>query len=635
MHYQALPSNSLIILDNDDIWRRVFMEQLSKVLSRLHTERLDYAGQLDMENIMHNMTRVSAKGIVQVEDRAEDLPHWVLSAMKCLANWPKQLKTVNGKESCLPSYAGFEHDVFNVVKDYFQGLPGPLTTFPLYEFFVEAFIKAESSDDGPVTVPAPRLLTVPNCRVHPGSASRPCSRPFTQTNPDLGAQANDFYTMTDQREDFSILCNQERVARIRQTFQVLPPLATSSAHNSNNTNSTLTSSGHSTFDTTSPSLSPDMSTTAIMKQFLPPNTCFETAFVEESPITRIVPQRDHEVLHIKRSWSGRSLSQVTSVDWATRNSSTQTDIRDQDSGSLKRIPKWKRTSRFRKSIAVMESHDRRKPLLSLGGGSSAAGGIVNGGFSATPDPDIGEQRRPRQLVSTGDLPAPVNKPIRGYSSVDNLLDRETKFEQEFMMKYRQVSGDLIGSCDLVELAKERFQDGKERNLIESKAVRKEKKKRRCRNSSIDRLGYDTDNEVRYEPHSLYENRSRHCYVNRGMEQSPELRPAPLASQEITDLSPVPFNRNAKYNNSYRLANNQPATPSLRSNLPRTSTRLNLQPAPLNNNPSIKYHRTESEVVQECLYVRAEPYNCLNSDVSSSVVTDRLGRDNLYTRVGQV
>ena len=90
---------------------------------------------------MHNMTRVSTKGIVQLEERQEELPHWVLSAMKCLANWPKQLRSVrnnsvhlpsaavfqnndaeyvlrtqNGKESCLPSYPGFEQDVFNVVR---------------------------------------------------------------------------------------------------------------------------------------------------------------------------------------------------------------------------------------------------------------------------------------------------------------------------------------------------------------------------------------------------------------------------------------------------------------------------------------------------------------------------------------
>jgi hypothetical protein len=35
-------------------------------LSSDHVARLDFSGQLDMGNVMHNMTRVSAKGIVQV-----------------------------------------------------------------------------------------------------------------------------------------------------------------------------------------------------------------------------------------------------------------------------------------------------------------------------------------------------------------------------------------------------------------------------------------------------------------------------------------------------------------------------------------------------------------------------------------
>ena len=97
-----------------------------------------------MEAVMHNMTRVSTKGIVQVEEKEEDLPHWVLSAMKCLANWPRQLRTQGGKESCLPSYPGFESDVFNVVKDYFLNLPQPLTTTALFDFFLDAWVKSEA-----------------------------------------------------------------------------------------------------------------------------------------------------------------------------------------------------------------------------------------------------------------------------------------------------------------------------------------------------------------------------------------------------------------------------------------------------------------------------------------------------------
>ena len=130
---------------------------------------------------MHNMTKVSAKGIVQVEDKSEDLPHWVLSAMKCLANWPKQLRTVNGEESCLPNYAGFENDVFNVVKDYFLGLQSPLTTFTLYEFLVEGYQKAEGKI-GPPTAPKPSIRTLPGSKQHYGSANRTNTRSFSQTN---------------------------------------------------------------------------------------------------------------------------------------------------------------------------------------------------------------------------------------------------------------------------------------------------------------------------------------------------------------------------------------------------------------------------------------------------------------------
>ena len=635
-----MPSNSLIILDNDDTWRRVYMDQLTRALSKQHTERLDYAGQMDIETVMHNMTRVSVKGIVQVEEKSEDLPHWVLSAMKCLANWPKQLRTVNGKESCLPNYTGFEHDVFNVVKDYFLGLPGPLSTFPLYDFFIDAYLKAERDNSTPV-LPTP-YSTNPDksCGVHPGSVTRACTRPFTQTNLD-----NEFFTMSDQSEEFSALSHTERVAKIRHTFQVLPPLATSSLQSSNNTNSTL--SGHSTFDTISPSsLSPDMSTTAIMKQFLPPNTCFETAFVEESPITRIVPQREHEVLHIRRTWSGRSLSHI-STDWSTKSTSTQTDAAEQDklesmeqvsSSSLKRIPKWKRTSRFRKSIAVMESQDRRKP--SQQPGDADGRGFVNGGFADTPDSRIsrpsGIPGRTRQLNSTSGFPSqPISKtPIRGYSSVDNLLDRETKFEEDFMFKYRQVSGDLRSSCDQLEIARERAEEIRDKSLIESKALRKEKKKRRWRNASTDRLGYDTDTDVRYENYENYprvSGSSRHCYINQGLELSPipNYLSAPLASEEISDLSPVSFNRHGKYNTSYRLANNQPETP--KGSFPRTSTQINLQP-PLNNNQQNPKPRSVVEP-ENCIYVRAEPYNCLNSDVTNSVASEKHGRETIYTRVG--
>lgn len=723
-YFQALPSNSLIILDNDDTWRRVFVRQLSSALSSDHVARLDFCGQLDMGNVMHNMTRVSAKGIVQVDDKLVDLPHWVLSAMKCLANWPKQMRTANGKESGLPNYAGFENDVFNVVKDYFLGLSGPLTTYPLYEFLIGAFIKAEAlASRRPVTRrvmdPPHQLSVFPCCQ----SQTLP-NRNTTAADGHSQQAAVQFYEMADDgrstEEFLGLLSSQERVARIKQTFEVLAPLATSSVQNtysssSGGGNSTFFSSGHSTLDTVSPpSLSPDMSATAIMKNFLPPNTCFETAFMQESPITRIVPQKEHEVLHFRRSYSGRSLTHIPSGGWTTKSTSTQTEEKQQQpdvaaaatTNSLKRLPRWKRT-RLRKSIAVMETNHGR-----VGTGSTDAGlvphnsaGIVNPSFSFTnsrstamaAEHTVASQMvkgkifkqeeneivgvvvagRSRQLYSSSDLPDPcysASVPIRGCSSVDNLLDREHKLEKDFLLKYRQVSGDLRSSCDLVELARKQEAEVRDKSFIESKALRKEKRKKRWRNMSADRLvdervaaswGHNRGAVQVGGAADMDEYTCRlamHCYVNPGLESSPPVIPvdkenqAPLADQEICDLSPVPragvFNRHSKYNNSYRLATNQPATPVQRlGHLPRTSTQICLNPGQDNSRQqqTTKHHLLRAphptdipaQETDDCLYVRAEPYLCNNSEASrfsGTTASDMRGEgigEALYTRPGQL
>ena len=41
----------------------------------------------------------------------------------------------------LPSYPGFEKDVFRVVKDYFCGLSTPLMTYEMYEVITNIFGK--------------------------------------------------------------------------------------------------------------------------------------------------------------------------------------------------------------------------------------------------------------------------------------------------------------------------------------------------------------------------------------------------------------------------------------------------------------------------------------------------------------
>ena len=42
-------------------------------------------------------------------------------------------------DSSLPSYPGFERDVFGVVKDYFHSLPEPLMTYDMYEVITNVY----------------------------------------------------------------------------------------------------------------------------------------------------------------------------------------------------------------------------------------------------------------------------------------------------------------------------------------------------------------------------------------------------------------------------------------------------------------------------------------------------------------
>ncbi|KAJ8287138.1 hypothetical protein GJAV_G00048090 [Gymnothorax javanicus] len=96
----------------DHIWKSMTLAHLQRVLG------------------LDSLEGVNKQGVVVLKEKSGDLPHWVLSAMKCLANWP------NGSETKQPLYDGFERDVLKTVADYFQKLSEPLLTFQLYEVFV-------------------------------------------------------------------------------------------------------------------------------------------------------------------------------------------------------------------------------------------------------------------------------------------------------------------------------------------------------------------------------------------------------------------------------------------------------------------------------------------------------------------
>ena len=242
-YLQSLPANSLVVLDNDSMWREVYLDSLKNLLTTAHINSLN----INVSNIIFNMTHISEKGVVKLPNKsANDLPKWTLSAMKCLANWPKPFQASNDPDGAMPSYEGFEIDVFNVVKEYFTSLPTPLTTFELFDMFVSTFIKAEAVSSAATQVRHQDNLSRyrSNFSITPMpylETDLDSSRPSTTSSPLSG-----YYSGTSS-------CNltRMRTANIKPTMHVMQPSCNST--NYENLNS-------------------QMSPTAIMRNFLPPNT---------------------------------------------------------------------------------------------------------------------------------------------------------------------------------------------------------------------------------------------------------------------------------------------------------------------------------------------------------------------------
>jgi len=249
-------------------------------------------------------------------------------------------------------------------------------------------------------------------------------------------------------------------------------------------------------------------------------------------VTRIVPQSSSEVLHLSRSSSQHSLSHISSGPLPTKHSATQTG--EMRSESLKRLPRWKRNSRLRKSVAVMERSPELKQRIY--GIANKPFGRDNPGFSTESRPRIRSnvsECDPRDLeelrkgpCSASDIGASDNLAalnMRHTHSLDNLLDKADR--QEFLLKYRQVSGDLRNavSGDLrtvgqvepeADHAVQRkdasmLLKSKENSMIMSKAMRKEKRKSRVRESLM-----PSSSETMLAPAlRRMKLETPHCYVN--------------------------------------------------------------------------------------------------------------------------
>ncbi|XP_022243502.1 DEP domain-containing protein 1A-like isoform X2 [Limulus polyphemus] len=132
-------ARSLSMQEIERVWATLTLERLQDLIPEHDLDDFLNVQEISGRVIMHNMCRISRNGVVVLTDKTDDLPYWVMSAMKCLANWPH----ASGSSSCLPNYPGFELDVFRVVRDYFNNLGVPLIPFTLYDIFVVIFKESE------------------------------------------------------------------------------------------------------------------------------------------------------------------------------------------------------------------------------------------------------------------------------------------------------------------------------------------------------------------------------------------------------------------------------------------------------------------------------------------------------------
>ncbi|XP_037625427.1 DEP domain-containing protein 1A isoform X2 [Sebastes umbrosus] len=156
---QQAPRRELTVEDEQEIWRDITLTHLQRILGVASLDEVLDQRYVNPQNIIHNMTKVNKHGVVTLDDKTNDLPHWVLSAMKSLANWPKY-------DSAQPSYPGFERDVFKTVSDYFYSLPQPVLTYELYELFINVLGLLQPQCER-VTIEALQLCTLllpPNSR---------------------------------------------------------------------------------------------------------------------------------------------------------------------------------------------------------------------------------------------------------------------------------------------------------------------------------------------------------------------------------------------------------------------------------------------------------------------------------------
>ncbi|KRY22525.1 DEP domain-containing protein 1A [Trichinella patagoniensis] len=109
-HMSSISSKNAV----GEIWKTTCLESLMKLLKVDSLNMLDVSN-ISAQNIAFNVSHLNDYGMATVQHRSDDLPKWILQAMKCLAHWPWQNDLLD--TSC---YVGFERDVLRTIVDFFN-----------------------------------------------------------------------------------------------------------------------------------------------------------------------------------------------------------------------------------------------------------------------------------------------------------------------------------------------------------------------------------------------------------------------------------------------------------------------------------------------------------------------------------
>ncbi|KAG0714489.1 DEP domain-containing protein 1B [Chionoecetes opilio] len=279
------------------------------------------------ESVRHNMTQLTGRGVVRVAEgqHQDDLPHWILTAMKCLAHWPNAADSTCN----IPNYPGVERDVFKIVREFFTNMPhrlvedlilnmslsGQTTSTPHGEERGREGLDKEGSEGihtprlNPTRHPeASRLLLSLKLRqlrdytdfkddsLYPPERSisqeLPLSAPHCLRIPTIASQHTGPHQVPPAAQDVS------RPVSVQSGGQERPgsrgPETVRSIKTNDQARRLRREGGGGGGENVKMVAGEELDCLT-----LPDNCCFETAFTSDSPQTRIIPQKSVDSIHIR------------------------------------------------------------------------------------------------------------------------------------------------------------------------------------------------------------------------------------------------------------------------------------------------------------------------------------------------